>query len=128
MNSVSGQLERAVTVDFENTLHGRSAQVPGQCGPNVRSTFAFPVPQILEFEALCDLGKSFPAVFPELSSRTLERTPETATAFPSFPNCDCRAHAKGVMLLKGAFLPKTAFSKSLLRTPSKNPYQKPSSL
>ena len=46
----------------------------------------FPVPEIPEFIAFRNSGRFFPATFPELSSRTPAKTPETATAFSSFLN------------------------------------------
>ena len=57
----------------------------GSVGP--MSGLPFPVPGILEFAAFRDPGKffcSFPGIFPELSSGTPEKTPETATALPRF--------------------------------------------
>ena len=51
--------------------------------PRFPAGLPFPVPEILEFVAFGDSGKfssNFPGIFPELSSRTPAKTPETATA------------------------------------------------
>ena len=70
---ISEKVEKVVT----------AKKVPG----SVQAGLAFAVPEILEFKALRDSGKSssiFPRIFPQFSSGTPEQIPETATAFLSF--------------------------------------------
>ena len=71
----------------QNTPHGRCGQGPGNVDPRFPAGLPFPVPEILEFEALRDPAKffqQFSLAFPEFSSGTPEQIPETATAFSSF--------------------------------------------
>ena len=55
----SEKLEKAGTVDFKRIPHGRRGQGPGSVDPRFPAGLPFPVPQILEFVALCDSGTFF---------------------------------------------------------------------
>ena len=85
----SGKLERAATVGFQkNTPHRRQVpKVQGSVDPRFPAGLRSPAPEILEFLACCDSGKSS-SNFPKLSRSfplgAPEKFPETATAFSSF--------------------------------------------
>ena len=53
-------------------------------GQGASAGLPFLVPEILEFIALRRFRTNFPAFFPQFSSGTPEKIPETATAFSSF--------------------------------------------
>ena len=53
------KLEKAGTVDFKNTPHGSWGQGLGSVDPRFPAGLPFPVPEILEFVAFRDSGKSF---------------------------------------------------------------------
>ena len=82
----SEKLEKAGTVDFEKHPARKVGTRPRQCGPKVPGRFAFPGARNPRICSISRFGKNFPAIFPGLSSRTPEQTPETATAFSSFLN------------------------------------------
>ena len=60
----SRRLELSIS---KNTPHGRSAEGPGQCGPNVCDRFAFPGARNPRICSISRSGKNFPAIFPALS-------------------------------------------------------------
>ena len=75
--------------ESQSTLRGPKIEKyqAGSVGPRFPAGLPFPVPEILEFVAFGNSGKfssNFPGTFPQFSSRTPERIPETATAFSSF--------------------------------------------
>ena len=89
---LSEKFEKAGTVDFKNTPHGRWGQSPGRVDPRFPAGLPFLVPEIPEFVAFHNSGKCssyFPGTFPEFSSGTSEQTPETATTFSSFLRLPC---------------------------------------
>ena len=74
-------------LDFKKHLARKVGTRSRECQPKVRGRFAFPGAQNLECVAFRDPGKissNFPETFPEFSSGTPERIPQTATAFSSF--------------------------------------------
>ena len=89
--NVSEKLQKAGTVDFKKTPRTEGWDKVSGVSTQGSRGLPFLVPEILEFLAFRDSEKkkkssNFPRTFPEFSSGTPERIPQTATAFSSFLN------------------------------------------
>ena len=77
---------------FQNTPHTEGGhKVHGRMVSMCAAGLPFPVPEVLDLKAFCDLG----FLISELSSRTFEKGPETAKAFSSFLMIEQLVRASG---------------------------------